>query len=721
MRRRHFLESFLSAPALMTGLNLAGQTPRHKSVGWIVETKGISRRFEPGPAGGLRLKSLKNAETGHEWVAPGYADFAFSSSQWQFEGLSPLSGFRFAGEHRRTIEKGAKELRLDFNHQEHHLTLSLFYTAFPGTSVIEKWCRLENIGTKTIAGVSRFDPIFFALSGNAAEFQVRAVHLGQYAVESWPIDKDLEIRGGAEISGDAGFVAIENPSVREILFLGVKWERDWAVRFKEEVREVQVSAGLVNFSHDLMPGEVLETPRIFLGVAHGDLEAASRTMHDYLWKYVFPPALKDFPWVVYDIYTTEKGDVENTLMKEIDFSADLGIENFYYDASWYEGSSHRGTGDWGAGLGRYREDREKFPHGLDYLSSYAHSKGMKFGLWVDPAAIDQPLIPNEIPGRWVAQNDGKDIEVQVTYKGEHWAPLIKLCLGDPEVLEHIKSSLNRIVNQFHLDWLKWDNSGVSHIPCNRDDHGHQKGDGSYAAMRGEYAVWDWLHKNHPDLVLEQCATPEDFGKASSCRAIWLNDQTFPSRHVRDNVLSACYLFPSSYNGSYVLRESGAMGQKKDEVMQQKDPALLDTVFRSRMMGLFGFGSYEVLADRVSRFPQVVLDAARRNIAIYKSYRHLLAEDCHHLTPPFGSTDRWQVVEFCKRDGSEAVVLAFRNTSTQSLYRFWLKGLQSFGRYSVKSVNHSTETLRSAAELTKEGIIIGLPKGDMSEVLLLKRV
>jgi len=191
----------------------------------IVETRRISRSIEPDPAGGLRLKSLKNVDTSHEWVVPGYADFAFASEQSEFEGLTPSSGFRLTGEHTHTNEKNVTELRLDFINPANRLKLSLFYASFHDTPVIEQWCRLENIGTQTIAGISRFDPVFFVLRGRADEFRVRAFSRNQYSVESWPIDQKLEIRGGNSSSAHAGFLAIEHLSAGEILFMGVKWER----------------------------------------------------------------------------------------------------------------------------------------------------------------------------------------------------------------------------------------------------------------------------------------------------------------------------------------------------------------------------------------------------------------------------------------------------------------------------------------------------------------
>ena len=65
-----------------------------------------------------------------------------------------------------------------------------------------------------------------------------------------------------------------------------------------------------------------------------------------------------------------------------------------------------------------------------------------------------------------------------------------------------------------------------------------------------------LHAQFPDLVLEQCGYGSrlDLGLASSIRANWLSDASFPSTHVRHNTLVASYIYPSSYNGAWVLRD-----------------------------------------------------------------------------------------------------------------------------------------------------------------------
>ena len=57
-----------------------------------------------------------------------------------------------------------------------------------------------------------------------------------------------------------------------------------------------------------------------------------------------------------------------------------------------------------------------------------HEKGMKFGLWVDPVVVDQRLVPNEIPHKWVGQKDGRDNVLRIP----GWeAPVVHICPGKP--------------------------------------------------------------------------------------------------------------------------------------------------------------------------------------------------------------------------------------------------------------------------------------------------
>ena len=61
--------------------------------------------------------------------------------------------------------------------------------------------------------------------------------------------------------------------------------------------------------HDLAPKASLASPRVFLGLSHGDIDDSLRVLHDHL-RRIMTPVPKDFPWVAYDIWGTEAKGVE---------------------------------------------------------------------------------------------------------------------------------------------------------------------------------------------------------------------------------------------------------------------------------------------------------------------------------------------------------------------------------------------------------------------------
>lgn len=586
---------------------------------------------------------------------------------------------------------------------------------FPGLGVIEFQCVFENRGPSVVPGVSAFGPLRVRLRRDLGPLQVHAMRRNSYAIECLPVDRLLELSGGRWNGPEhAGLIALEAMEAREFLYVGIEWERGWKWRINRANEECVLEVFVTDLRHDMAPGEKLTSPRVFVGTAAGGPDAAVQSAQRYLKKHVYPPPPKDFPWVVYDIWGTEAEGVEKALLDEVDFAADLGVELFYVDASWYQGSSKKGTGDWGCGIGRYTEDREKFPHGLRYLSDRVHERGMRFGLWVGPNIVDQRLVPDAIPSRWVAKWQGADRVLNI----KAWeAPCLQVCLGCREYIDYLKTNLSRIVRDFRLDWLKWDNSGIPGIPgqCDRADHGHQAGDGSFAALAGQYEIFQFLHREFPDLVLEQCGygSRHDLGLARTIRANWLSDASFPSAHVRENAMVARFAYPSWYNGGWVIQED-------PDLEKAKDDTALDTLFRSRMMGLFGFGTmYGKLSERVSLFRPEVLTAARRNIGLYKKLRHLLRGDSHALFPPSGSPEGWQAIEFV--EGNEALIYCFRWKSTQSALRIPVRG---FGRreeeYEIFRANSGRTSRIGGDQLRREGIIVELPRPESSEVLWVSR-
>jgi alpha-galactosidase len=710
MDRREFLQ--LSGRGLLLSIigTRTANAVNTQDVRFTSDGFSLALQFLPG--GAARLQSLSNPKTSFEWARKGAVFepvFATSDKATRHWVCSP--GTR---EHQAAGDHFEFSSRVEGGGISTKSTLQ----AITDAPILEFQTEFLNDSKTTSSGVSAFGPFRFALRDDIGPLQVHAVRRNEYRLESISVNGPLSLSGGRWNAPEyGGLLLLEAVGTGEFLLLGIEWERGWRYRIEKDAVGTWLSIDVADLTHDIAAGEQIQAPRVFLGLSHGSLEQAFLEARHYMQRCVFPSALDNWPWVVYDFWATDAEGVEEALLREVAFSQKLGVDVFNLDAAWYEGSSKKGKGDWGCGLGHYTDDREKYPSGLASISRQIHEAGMKVGLWVGPNVVDSRIVGTVIPKPWLAQVDGKD---QTLQPADWESSVHQVCLGCRAYIDYLKKELSRVVREFHLDWLKWDNSGIPASPagCTRADHGHQAGDGSYASLVGQYEIFDHLHATFPDLVLEQCGYGSrlDYGLARTIRSNWLSDASFPSDHVRNNAIVAVHLYPSAYNGAWIVSED------PDLLANVSNPTMLDTIYRSRMMSLFGFGTINgQLKERVSLYPEPVLAAAKRNTELYKRYRHLLQHDCHQLLPT-GATEKgqWQAVQFIAPSAREAVVLAFRAESTQETIQLPLQGLQSDGIYEVDFANSNRTGLKvRGGDLATKGLTISLGEPHMSEVVSLK--
>ena len=231
---------------------------------------------------------------------------------------------------------------------------------------------------------------------------------------------------------------------------------------------------------------------------------------------------------------------------------------------------------------------------------------------------------------------------------------------------------------------------------------------------GEYQIYEYLHKRFPNLVLENCGYPSrlDYGLSRYARSNWLTDDTTDALRCRRSQIHANYVIPAYYNTAFAVNGT--------ELQNAKDPEILDTLIRSRMLGLFGMSTMNgKMSERMSLLPVEAKDALKRNIANYKRYRHLIGEDVYHILPLSDGADQWDGIQFCKRDGTEAVVILFRGLSPEKEQTIKLRGLSIGASYTVTSFNTDKSSIVKGDGLAKTGLLAQLPKLNMSEIFLLK--
>lgn len=666
--------------------------------------QGSVAEFSATGAGSSVLTSFRNAATHFEWAAPSKAfaptlKYLDAAASWQ-----PLP----AKSNQNNITLRAKSA----GGIEGELDLA----AYAETGAFRWQQNFLNTSAKPIREVTRVSALDLDLRPDIGRLVVHCVRRdGDYTREALPFRSRLEILGGDwNAPVYTGLIVVEAVGRSEYLVIGVQQERGWSFSLEQVEDRLRLSVTLHGMQKTISPHGALAACPIFIGACGGDLDTAVNLALQHLRAKILPAALPGAPWVSYDIWSTDAHDVEKNILDEARFAAAMGVELFYLDASWYKGSSTRGDGDWGKGLGSYIEDRSKFPHGLRYLSDQVHTAGMKFGLWVGPNIVDATLVPHDIPLSWLALVDGKPAELKIpTWENS----CLQVCLGSTGYAEHLTRALVKLVEDYNLDWIKWDNSGIPALParCNRSDHGHNRDDGSASALDNQYAIFDHLHQRFPNLALEQCGYGSrlDYGLAATIRANWCSDTCYPASRLRSNSLVCATVYPAAYNAGWIVKED-------TELFGAKTQAVVDSAIRSRMIGLFGIGTLNgQMSQRASLYPKNILERLSANVDFYKRFRHLLFQQVSFPYRPYGTDPHgWQAIQFTHMAGTEAVLLCFRAASTQTTSELPLSRLKPAKSYRVRFIDAGNESTVSGRELMENGIFLSLPEADSSEIILI---
>ncbi len=677
---------------------------------WEIGTDSIRRRMDYDPTIGYRLVSFKNKLTNREWLAPGSGTSAELRMQIGGQEITgSASDFVFQGYSVKPQTNGALELDVSFKHKS--LTVHLHYVTFPQTSIIEQWTVLENSGTTTLYDLTALDSLSVALRPSADPLTLywvqgvsptladlkRAQPVPTLRLRSIRLTERVgqTIESLARSSEESmGWFALVSPNLREGLYGGIEWSGAWQLHAERLNDQTSLRAGLDQIHLDLAPRETFESPRRFVGFFRGGVEDAANASHTFARTYLLRPPPANFPWTQFNTWFAYYTDIDEVrLRREVDNAAAMGLEVFVVDAGWYEGSPP--IADFSYGLGTWRENREKFPSGLAAFSDYVHSKGMKFGLWVEPERVDMNYVlkEKEIPLEWLAP--GADQE-RVLPEGAAWTA--QLCLGNPQARTWIKGWLTRLIRDYKVDWLKWDNN--IWMSCDPPD---QPGHANYDHIKGLYEILDYLRAEFPTLIIENCASGGnrmDYALMRRTDIAWLSDETDPSYRVRYHVFGASYPFPPEYLNSFIVE---SWFEHLEDV--QKDPALLRAWLRSRMMGAFGI-SVSTL-DWSTEFR----DAVTLEIQRYKSVRDIIAQGRQYrllpqsdlslplLEPPTEP----DAVEFYDASSQRGVVFLFRGTVPWTERRVVFRGLEPNTRYQVTSADGTIAVQQTGRQLMSQSI------------------
>ena len=185
------------------------------------------------------------------------------------------------------------------------------------------------------------------------------------------------------------------------------------------------------------------------------------------------------------------------MLREIDIAAEMGSEAFMIDAGWYGERFehwHHNRGDWYTG--KFLADGY-----MAAICEYVHSKGMLFGLWMEPETMGKNSKVLEEHPNWILNSDGKNAGYP-GYDGQ------LIDLSNREAALYIEKSILNVINEYKLDFLKLDyNLRLPEGGQNLRD-GFAEGE-EWRHFEVIYGIFDRVLKEYPAIALENCAGGEE--------------------------------------------------------------------------------------------------------------------------------------------------------------------------------------------------------------------
>ncbi|MFM7392330.1 MAG: alpha-galactosidase, partial [Actinomycetota bacterium] len=278
------------------------------------------------------------------------------------------------------------------------------------------------------------------------------------------------------------------------------------------------------FGELLMPGEVCldpgvsyATPVVVGTYSSNGFTPASWVMHEHVRdaaRGARPPVRK----VLLNTWEATYFDHDTEKLKALaEAAADVGIERFVLDDGWF-GARRNDR----AGLGDWVVSREVYPQGLAPLIAHVRSRGMDFGIWVEPEMVNVDSDLVRAHPEWVLHSPDYE-PVMARHQ-------LLLDLTNEAAFAHIYGQLDALLRDHDIAFVKWDmNRPLIHASA---------ADGAAGAHRQTLAFFrllEALRGAHPQVEFESCASGGgriDHAVLSRTVRAWTSDCNDPLERQR---------------------------------------------------------------------------------------------------------------------------------------------------------------------------------------------
>lgn len=389
-----------------------------------------------------------------------------------------------------------------------------------------------------------------------------------------------------------------------------------------------------DFSWKLEPNDEFTAPEMVMVYSDAGFGKMSRTFHKLYRKRLVRGKYRDEarPILVNNWEATYFDFTEEKIVNLAKAAKELGIELLVLDDGWFG----KRNGD-DSSLGDWYVNREKLPLGIDGLAKRVNEEGLKFGLWLEPEMVSVDSDLYRAHPDWC-------IHVPERVRCEARNQLI-LDLSRKEVCDYIKDTVNRLLKEANISYVKWDMNrnmsqfGSAGLPADR-----QK-EMPHRYMLGLYSILEDIITNNPDVLFEGCSGGGgrfDPGMLYYMPQIWASDDTDAVERLYIQY-GTSLVYPISAMGAHVSVAPNHQTGRMTSLKIRGDVA---------MSGNFG---YEL---DLTKFTDEEKEEVKKQIEQYKELRTFLPKsDMYRLKSPYeGNDTAWM---FISEDGCDIFAGYFR--------------------------------------------------------------
>lgn len=648
---------------------------------WTLNNGWVYAVFQLTADGHFVARELDDLRSGDRWTAPANQPSALIRLQTGAEIFDAQRQYVLIGQSVQTSTPAGVRQSIVLQDTKGAAQFTLLLNVYDDQPVIRYSVTYRNLtGSTAYVNAVNLLPWTFDSAGRT----YTALRVNQWTADSSEFESyqstvdaggaPFEVTSGAQ-GQQCGWLALQDEQGRGLV---AGWEFDG--RAKASVQQtgtpayLDFSAAILNLNHPVPPGTDFAMPSAFLGLFHGDWDEAGYRTQRFVEAVLAKPAPdgKTFPYISWDSWAYQEQIDEQTLRRNADIAASLGIELFVVDLGWA-----RSIGDWYA-------NPDKFPSGLVAISDYVHAVGMKFGLHFALAEADPNSPVLRANPDWASS------------RNDAYHDAVSLCLAHQPARDWLIQQGIRIIDDYGVDWILQDGQNMVKT-CTKTTHTHDAADSNYAnSVDGLNAVVSAIQAARPNVNWENCENGGNmmtFNMVKSYVTSITNDAS-GSLQSRRAVYGATYPFPPRYAERYMPATDGISAY-----------ATLS----------YRFGGPWVLMNSLTDLTVDQKGFLAGQIGQYKSERGLIATGkVYHIQAP--APNATDVIQSYNPMTDSAIAVVTRAQSDGPEYVFRPQGLDPDKRYVVWfEMDPSVYTL-PGAQLMSAGVRVDLPAPYSSDVI-----